>query len=173
MPQFTHTIHHMKDRLIVYRIRPSFMLIRQLIDEILQLVDGDIDLLSRRRLSGRRWRTHKRTRLKSGHKTQNLTFSSFLPADVVVVPGTKKSTPKKVQKKFCLRTVPNIERNSSKLLKLIVVEVEVQPILKVQQLLLWCACFIPLLHKTTKFRYCCLLQSIRSNGQSKMENGDA
>ena len=66
MPQFTQTIHHMKDRLIVYRLRPSFLLIRQLIDEILQLVDGDIDLLSRRRLSGRRWRTHKRTRLKGG-----------------------------------------------------------------------------------------------------------
>ncbi len=32
-------------------------------------------------------------------KPQNLTFSSFLPADVIVVLGTKKSTPKKKSKK--------------------------------------------------------------------------
>ena len=47
--------------------------------------------------SSGRWGQHtKRTRLV---KTQNLTFSSFFPADVVVVPGKKKPNPKKIQKK--------------------------------------------------------------------------
>jgi len=107
MPQFTQTIHHMKDRLIVYRLRPSLMLIRQLIDEILQLVDGDIDLLSRRRVSGRRWRTHKRTRLEGDSQTPKFDIFLFSPCGRRRRSRNKKvNSKKKVQKKFCLRTMP-------------------------------------------------------------------
>ena len=66
-----------------------------------------IDLLSRRRLSGRRWRTHKRTRLEGDSQTPKFDIFLFSPCGRRRRSRNKKvNSKKKVQKKFCLRTMP-------------------------------------------------------------------